>query len=111
LPAAPVFTRAVANKPKEVVMSEQTRPCEICGQPIDPERLEAVPETRLCIQHARKIEKYGNEFSRSVSLEKTSKDGSLKRNYGGVNTHKSRNHKAMRELRAEYLREQEQDKG
>ena len=29
-------------------MSTHNRPCEICGQPIDPERLEAVPDTRLC---------------------------------------------------------------
>ena len=35
-------------------MSSPTRPCEICNQPIDPERLEAVPDTRLCGDHARK---------------------------------------------------------
>ena len=89
-------------------MSEQTRPCEICGQPIDAERLEAVPETRLCIEHARKIEKHGNEFKRKVGFERTSKDGSLKKNYGGVHTSKSRNHQAMRKLREEHLREQGQ---
>jgi RNA polymerase-binding transcription factor DksA len=27
--------------------------CEICGEPIDPDRLEAVPGTRTCIEHAR----------------------------------------------------------
>ncbi len=87
-------------------MSENIRSCEICGQPIDPERLEAVPETRLCIEHARQIEKHGNEFSRKVGLERTSKEGSLKKNYGGIHTSKTRNHQAMRKLREEYLRGQ-----
>jgi RNA polymerase-binding transcription factor DksA len=27
--------------------------CESCGQAIDPERLEALPQTRLCIDCAR----------------------------------------------------------
>jgi RNA polymerase-binding transcription factor DksA len=26
--------------------------CEVCGGPIDPERLEAMPGTRTCIEHA-----------------------------------------------------------
>jgi RNA polymerase-binding transcription factor DksA len=26
--------------------------CEVCGRPIDPERLEAMPGTRTCIEHA-----------------------------------------------------------
>jgi len=26
--------------------------CEICGRPIEPERLEALPGTRTCIEHA-----------------------------------------------------------
>jgi RNA polymerase-binding transcription factor DksA len=26
--------------------------CEICGKPIEPERLEAIPGTRTCIEHA-----------------------------------------------------------
>ena len=31
--------------------------CERCGQPIDPERLEAIPETTLCISCKMAIEK------------------------------------------------------
>lgn len=89
---------------------KKVRICEICGNPIGAERLEAVPETRLCIEHAHKIEKYGNEFSRKVGFERTSKDGSLKKNYGGVHTSKSRNDQAMRKLRDEHLRDQEQKK-
>jgi RNA polymerase-binding transcription factor DksA len=26
--------------------------CEVCGRPIEPERLEAIPGTRTCIEHA-----------------------------------------------------------
>ena len=30
--------------------------CESCGQPIDPERLEVLPSTTLCIRCAREVE-------------------------------------------------------
>jgi RNA polymerase-binding transcription factor DksA len=30
--------------------------CEFCGQPIDPERLEVLPGTALCIECAREME-------------------------------------------------------
>lgn len=33
--------------------------CERCGQPIDPARLEAVPETTFCITCKQFVEKYG----------------------------------------------------
>lgn len=32
------------------------RLCEICDQPISPERLEVLPDTWLCIEHARQVE-------------------------------------------------------
>jgi hypothetical protein len=92
-------------------MAVITRPCEICRQPIDPERIDVLPETRLCAEHARMIEKHGGEFRVSISQERTSKPGSLKRNYGGVTTSKTRNHLAIEKLRAEYEQEQEQGKG
>jgi hypothetical protein len=90
-------------------MSTQTRPCDICGQQIDPERLEAVPDTRLCGEHARKISKYGGEFRISATQERTSKQGSLKKNYGGISAHKVRNPAAMEKLREEYEREKQLD--
>jgi hypothetical protein len=40
--------------------------------------------------------------------EKISKAGSLKKNYGGVTPSKRRNHRALEQLRDEYLEEQEQ---
>jgi hypothetical protein len=86
-------------------MSTHSRPCEICGQPIDPERLEAVPDTRLCGDHARQIAKYGGEFRLSVSHVRTSKQGGLKLNYGGVTARKTRNPEAVEKLRQEYEQE------
>ncbi len=32
--------------------------CEVCGQPIEEKRLEAIPWTTLCIKHAQEAEKY-----------------------------------------------------
>ncbi|MFN4261278.1 MAG: TraR/DksA family transcriptional regulator [Gemmataceae bacterium] len=87
-------------------MPHTTRPCEICGQPIDPERLEVIPETRLCAEHARQIAKFGGEFivtTRPISLGKS---GSLKKNYGDVNVHKRRNHEALAKLREEVEQKQ-----
>jgi len=89
-------------------MSSQPRPCEICQRMIDPERLEAVPDTRLCGEHARKISKYGGEFRLSASHDRTSKQGSLKHNYGGVTAHKTRNYEAVEQMRAEYEQEKRQ---
>ena len=40
----------------------KTRLCEICKEEIDPERIEVIPETRLCTQHAIEIRTLGGEF-------------------------------------------------
>jgi len=88
-------------------MSTKSRPCEICKQPIEPERLEAVPETRLCTAHAKQIQKYGGEFLVAATQERTSKPGSLKVNYGGVNTSSVRNQEALAKLHDEYERARE----
>jgi hypothetical protein len=85
-------------------MADRVRVCEICGATIEAERVEAVPETRLCIDHAKAIQKYGGEFlltSRRVSL---GKDGSMKKNYGDVSSELRRNEQAMQKLRDEYHR-------
>ncbi len=83
-------------------MSDKTRPCEICGQMIDPERIEAVPETRLCVEHARMIGKYGGEFKITATQTSLGKGGSLKKNYGDVSIQKTRNTDALRKLREEF---------
>ena len=82
------------------------RYCEVCKRPIEPERAENDAETRLCRLHAEEIQKYGGEFRISASLERTSKAGSLKINYGGVETKSTRNQVAVDRLREDYLNQQ-----
>lgn len=72
--------------------------CEVCRRIIDPERAEALPETRLCIDHAREVAKYGGEFKLSATEETISKQGSLKKNYGGINVSKTYNNSAIEKL-------------
>jgi len=83
-------------------MSSKTRPCEVCGRAIEAERIEAIPETRLCVEHARMIGKYGGEFVVTATRESLGKAGSLKKNYGGIATQKTRNRTAVERLRREY---------
>ncbi len=83
-------------------MEAKARYCEICKLPIEPDRVEAVPESRLCTEHAAAIRKFGGEFIVSAETEVTSKQGSLKRNYGSVTTKKTRNTEAVEKLRDEF---------
>jgi hypothetical protein len=78
------------------------RCCEICKAPIELERAEAIRDTRLCLEHARQIARYGGEFLLTAVQERTSKPGSLKRNYGGIDTAKVRNQAALDQLRADH---------
>lgn len=75
-----------------------TRPCEICNQPIEEGRAECLPDTRLCVKHARMIDKYGGEFKLTASQNSLGKAGSMKKNYGDVSVETSRNHEAMQKL-------------
>jgi hypothetical protein len=63
------------------------QPCACCGELIPAERIEAIPETMVCV---RCSEEMGGEFKVFVTAERTSKDGSLKKNYGGYSTRKVR---------------------
>lgn len=63
------------------------QPCVRCGGEIPAERMEAIPETMVCVACSREM---GGEFTVIVTPEKTSKDGSLKKNYGGYSTRKVR---------------------
>jgi hypothetical protein len=84
------------------------RRCEICKRPIEPERAEAIGDTRLCLQHARQIARFGGEFILTATQERTSNAGSLNRNYGGVATVKVRNQEAIDRLRDECERARNQ---
>ena len=54
---------------------------------IPPERIEAVPETRLCVRCSQDV---GGEFHLIVTPENLSKTGSLKKNYGSFDVRKVR---------------------
>jgi hypothetical protein len=82
------------------------RRCAVCKREIESERAAAIPATRLCTKHGHEIEKYGGEFTLSASQERTSKQGSLKLNYGGITTKSTRNEKALDRLLDEYERKQ-----
>lgn len=75
------------------------RYCEVCNEEIPQERLECVPETHLCIVHAREAEKYGGEFSMVGTQDNIAKSGSLKKNYGSMTVHKRRNRRALERLK------------
>lgn len=63
------------------------QPCARCGELIPAERIEAIPETMVCVQCSKEM---GGEFQVVVTPERTSKEGSLKKNYGGYSTRKIR---------------------
>ena len=51
------FTLKNIDKALELIEKGEYGVCIKCGKPIDPERLKAFPEARLCIDDARKREK------------------------------------------------------
>ena len=61
--------------------SMKTRYCERCKVEIPAERIEVLPETRLCVNCSQTV---GGEFEVRISRENLGKAGSLKKNYGGV---------------------------
>ncbi len=61
--------------------------CARCGEEIPAERIEAIPETRVCVRCSAEM---GGEFVVYAEAERTSKEGSLKKNYGGYATRKVR---------------------
>ena len=81
----------------------KVRACEVCRRWIEPGRLEAEKHTLLCKECAVKIEKHGGRVHPADGKERTSKAGSLKRNYGSVSVRKTRNYEALEKLKAEHL--------
>lgn len=57
------------------------RICKRCEQEIPAERLEALPETWVCV---RCSEEMGGEFTIIARQIQTNKKGSLKKNYGSI---------------------------
>jgi hypothetical protein len=85
------------------MVERKTRGCEICKKTIESERLESLPDTRLCSAHAEQIQKYGGEFLVTGTQRSLSKEGSFKSNPGDVTVQKRRNQVALDRLRDEYL--------
>jgi hypothetical protein len=77
----------MAPPEKGVPMTAVPRACVKCGGEVPAERVEALPDTQLCIRCSQAM---GGEFDVYVEAERTSKDGSLKKNYGGYGTRKVR---------------------
>jgi RNA polymerase-binding transcription factor DksA len=69
-------------------METGARSCARCGAEIPEERIETIPETMVCVKCAGEMG--GSEFRVVVIPERTSKEGSLKKNYGGYTTRKIR---------------------
>jgi hypothetical protein len=63
------------------------RSCARCRGEIPAERVEAIPDTMVCVNCSNEM---GGEFKVIVVPERTSKEGSLKKNYGGYGTKKVR---------------------
>jgi len=68
-------------------MPTKERPCERCRAMIPAERLEALPETRLCVKCSQEI---GSDFEVRAVPENLGKSGSLKKNYGSWTVQKRR---------------------
>jgi hypothetical protein len=57
-------------------VAAEVRYCRICEDEIPRARLEALPDTRVCIKCSEKI---GGEFELEVTISRTGKAGSLKK--------------------------------
>jgi len=68
-------------------MSAKTRFCERCGVAIPAERVEALPDTRICVKCSEEI---GGEYETRVVTSSLGKAGSLKKNYGDATLRKRR---------------------
>ena len=61
--------------------------CIRCDEPIPEKRLQALPDTKVCVGCSEAI---GGEYHTGVQLERTSKEGSMKLNYGSATLVKRR---------------------
>lgn len=68
-------------------MAVKRRFCARCKTEIPTERVEALPETRLCVKCSQDI---GGEHDVTIVSENMAKTGSLKKNYGGWTIQKKR---------------------
>ena len=65
----------------------RSRPCQQCGAMIPAERIEVLPQTRLCVACSKRV---GGEFDVSIVPENLAKAGSIKKNYGSFDMKRTR---------------------
>ncbi|MBX3159283.1 MAG: TraR/DksA C4-type zinc finger protein [Deltaproteobacteria bacterium] len=68
-------------------MSDENRHCERCNANIPPARVKAIPGTWLCLDCSEEV---GGDFEYTATQQSLAKEGSMKRNYGGVSITKKR---------------------
>ena len=67
--------------------TDRSRPCHQCGTMIPAERIEVLPQTRLCVACSQRV---GGEFDVSIVPENLAKSGSIKKNYGSFDMKRTR---------------------
>ena len=68
-------------------MTATSRPCATCGKMIPAERVELLPDTRLCVECSAQV---GGEFDVKLTPQNLSKAGSMKKNYSSFEIEKTR---------------------
>ena len=68
-------------------MDDERRLCERCNAEIPAERLEALPDTVICMKCSKEI---GGEFKLEVIPDSIGKSTSIKKNYGVFSLKKTR---------------------
>ena len=68
-------------------MAADPRFCQRCREEIPAERVEVLPETRLCVKCSQAV---GGEFELRAVPDNLAKAGSLKKNYGSWTIEKRR---------------------
>jgi RNA polymerase-binding transcription factor DksA len=69
-------------------VAKSNRRCDRCGRPIPAERVEALPDTQVCVGCAEAMG--GSEFDVLITPERVNKAESYKRRYGGIEVVKVR---------------------
>lgn len=68
-------------------MTTDSKYCRRCGAEIPRERLDAIPDTLVCVKCSEEI---GGEFELKVTISSTGKAGSLKRTGQDVDVQRKR---------------------
>lgn len=69
------------------MMGSTERECRVCRQVIPEARLQAIPDTLVCVRCSEKI---GGEFELEVKVSSTGKPGSLKKTGQDVSVERKR---------------------